>query len=108
MIFTLGAPLVTLGTNYSLVRYVSVFEARGELQKFFRRVLLWVLCMAILLTAALFLLSPNLLDALCWVRAKFQASTSSMNSIFDWSITRLASIFSGCWTIWPSWRSTLA
>jgi O-antigen/teichoic acid export membrane protein len=83
MIFTLGAPLVTLGANHSLVRYVSVFEARGELRIFFRRIFLWILCLAFLLTAVLCLLSPSLLDALHWVRVKFHADTSSSGSAFD-------------------------
>jgi len=38
MIFAIGAPILTLGSNHGLVRYVSFYEARGQLQRFYRRI----------------------------------------------------------------------
>ena len=39
LIFDIGSQLATLGANHGLTRYASVYEARGELWPFYRRVL---------------------------------------------------------------------
>jgi len=50
LIFNLAAPLLTLGSNHGLVRYVSAYEARGRLREFHRRMRLAVLACAACLT----------------------------------------------------------
>lgn len=52
MIFTLAAPLVTLGSSHGLIRYVSLYEARGRLGAFYRRMRLGVLACTLVLTVA--------------------------------------------------------
>ena len=61
MIFTLVGPMLTLGANHSLVRYVSLYEARGELDRFYRRVRWWVLGLSALFTLIIFLQIDNIL-----------------------------------------------
>ena len=38
MVFTVAAPLLTLGASQGLIRYVSFYEARQRLTEFYRRV----------------------------------------------------------------------
>jgi len=38
MIFLVASPVATLGANHGLTRYVSLYEARGQLAAFYRRV----------------------------------------------------------------------
>ncbi len=38
MIFLVASPVATLGANHGLIRYVSLYEARGHLAAFYRRV----------------------------------------------------------------------
>jgi len=38
MVFSLAAPLATLGANHGLVRYTGLYEARGQLATFYRRI----------------------------------------------------------------------
>jgi O-antigen/teichoic acid export membrane protein len=38
MIFLIAAPVATLGANHGLTRYVSLYEARGHLAAFYRRI----------------------------------------------------------------------
>jgi O-antigen/teichoic acid export membrane protein len=71
MIFTLGAPLVTLGANHSLVRYVSLFEVRGMLGEFYRKACWWVVILAVILTAAGVMVCQPLLEAAIFVKVKF-------------------------------------
>ncbi len=71
MIFTLGAPLVTLGANHSMVRYVSLFEVRGMLGEFYRKACWWVVILAVILTAAGVMVCQPLLEAAIFVRVKF-------------------------------------
>ncbi len=49
--FTMVSSLVTLGSNHGLVRYVSFYEARGQLQAFYRRVRFLILALAVAITA---------------------------------------------------------
>ena len=52
MVAALGAPILTAGANHGLGRYVSYYEARGELGRFYRQVRWWVLGIVVLLTVA--------------------------------------------------------
>ena len=62
MIFTMGAPLVTLGVNNSLVRYVSLYELQGELRSFFRKICIGSIILVAVLTGAAFLASGNVIQ----------------------------------------------
>ncbi|MCD4823927.1 MAG: oligosaccharide flippase family protein [Phycisphaerae bacterium] len=62
MIFTMGAPLVTLGVNNSLVRYVSLYELRGELGNFFRKICIGSIILVVVLTGAAFFASGNVIQ----------------------------------------------
>ncbi|MBN1555190.1 MAG: hypothetical protein JXA11_10630 [Phycisphaerae bacterium] len=55
MIFILGAPLVSLGANHAMARYVSTYESRGQLVQFFRRSRIFVLLLVVGITGACFL-----------------------------------------------------
>lgn len=50
MIFIIGAPLVSLGANHAMARYVSAYETRGQLVEFFRRSCLFVLLLVLFVT----------------------------------------------------------
>lgn len=52
VVFTMASSLVTLGSHHGLVRYVSFYEARGQLQAFYRRMRFFILACAVALTAA--------------------------------------------------------
>lgn len=52
MIFTLSCPIITLGSYHGLVRYVSFYEARGQLLQFYRRVRWYILACASVMTLA--------------------------------------------------------
>ncbi|MDY7010479.1 MAG: hypothetical protein SVV80_06960 [Planctomycetota bacterium] len=52
VIFTMASSLVTLGSHHGLVRYVSFYEARGQLQAFYSRIRFLILTCAVALTAA--------------------------------------------------------
>ncbi len=49
--FTMTSSLVTLGSHHGLVRYISFYEARGQLQEFYRRVRFLILALAVAITA---------------------------------------------------------
>ncbi|MFW6133205.1 MAG: hypothetical protein ACOC8F_04855 [Planctomycetota bacterium] len=69
MLFTVAAPLMTLGSNQGLVRYVSFYEARGRLREFYRRARGGVLvCTAAALALAV-LASPGAARLLVLFRA---------------------------------------
>ena len=55
MIFDLGGQVVTLGSNHGVTRYVSFYEARGQLQVFYRRMRWLIPCVCLVLTALAFL-----------------------------------------------------
>ncbi len=50
MIFNLASPLLTLGSNQGLIRYVSFYEARGRLREFYRRTRWAILGCAVAMT----------------------------------------------------------
>ncbi len=52
MIFTMASSLVTLGSNHGLVRYVSFYEARGQLEVFYRGMRWRVFACAVILVGA--------------------------------------------------------
>lgn len=54
MIFDIAAPLLCLGSNNGLGRYVSVYEARGRLGEFYRRVKWALLGLCLVMAAAAF------------------------------------------------------
>ncbi|MCK5114062.1 MAG: hypothetical protein KAR11_04795 [Phycisphaerae bacterium] len=62
MIFVVGAPLVCLGSNHALVRYVSVYEARKKLKLFFRRMRIFVPLLTCLLIGVTFACSKILIS----------------------------------------------
>lgn len=47
MLFILGAPLVSLGANHAMARYVSTYETRGQLVEFYRRSCVFVLLLVV-------------------------------------------------------------
>ncbi|NLW87713.1 MAG: hypothetical protein GXY38_12665 [Planctomycetes bacterium] len=51
LLFSLLTPLLPLGANHGLARYVSLFETRGRLEDFYRRIRMPILGCVILLTA---------------------------------------------------------
>ncbi len=59
LIFAFG-PLLTLGSNHSLARYVSFYEARGQLAEFYRRIRWFVLFLAMALAAIAFAFSDEI------------------------------------------------
>ncbi len=61
--FTMASSLVTLGSHHGLVRYVSFYEARGQLVAFYRRIRFFILVCAVALTAVA-LAGSNILVAL--------------------------------------------
>ncbi len=52
MIFSIGATVMTLGSNEGLVRYVSRYKSRRKLKEFYRRAVRWV-PLVLLATAAI-------------------------------------------------------
>ncbi|MCE5278806.1 MAG: hypothetical protein ABFD92_02665 [Planctomycetaceae bacterium] len=52
MIFDLGSQIIALGANHGLTRYVSLHEAQGQLQTFYRRVRLTVAISCLVAAAA--------------------------------------------------------
>lgn len=52
MMFILGGAVITLGTHHGMGRYVSLYESRGQLWSFFKRVWLLVMVVVLLLSAA--------------------------------------------------------
>jgi O-antigen/teichoic acid export membrane protein len=50
LFFILGAPLVSLGANHAMARYVSTYEARGQLVEFYRRSRVYVLLTVVVVT----------------------------------------------------------
>ncbi len=49
VLFILGSSFLCLGANHAIARYVSVYEHRGQLPEFFRRVRLYVLALVLLM-----------------------------------------------------------
>jgi O-antigen/teichoic acid export membrane protein len=58
MVFSLAGTLVTLGSFNGIARYISQYEARGQLGEFFRVVARQVSLLAAAITAVLLALSP--------------------------------------------------
>lgn len=69
MIFVVAAPLVCLGSNHALVRYVSVYEARGKLLLFFRRMRIFVPLLTCVLVAIAFVFSKCLISRVIYPQA---------------------------------------
>ncbi|MFW6065425.1 MAG: lipopolysaccharide biosynthesis protein [Planctomycetota bacterium] len=59
-LFDVLAPVITLGSNHGLTRYVSFYEARGEVRRFYRRIRLPILGVCVAL-AAVALVNSDLL-----------------------------------------------
>jgi O-antigen/teichoic acid export membrane protein len=77
MIFSVLAPLVCLGSNHGLTRYVSFYEARGRLGHFYRRARWAVLaCCTLLSLAALAAGKPI-------TRAVISVATGQSDTGFD-------------------------
>ncbi|NBB95368.1 MAG: oligosaccharide flippase family protein [Planctomycetes bacterium] len=83
MAFTVAAPLVTLGANHALSRYVSVYEARGQLLEFYRRVRTWVIWLAVVLTGLALALSPWLVRALLVFKQAVRGGPVTLNP-YQW------------------------
>ncbi|RKY27591.1 MAG: hypothetical protein DRP83_02100 [Planctomycetota bacterium] len=62
MVFILGGSVVTLGTHHGMGRYVSLYESRGQLWLFFKRVWLGVLAIVLLMGTAGFFLRQQCAD----------------------------------------------
>ncbi len=58
MIFAVAAPLLTLGGSQGLMRYVSYYEARGQLKIFYRRIRWYLVFLVIALGLLAFAGSP--------------------------------------------------
>ncbi len=83
MAFTVAAPLATLGANHALTRYVSVYEARGELLTFYRRARNWVLLLALLSTTVALVASPWLIEGLLRFKQIVRSQAMTLN-IYQW------------------------
>ena len=64
MVFGLASTASTLGTNQSVARYVSFYQARGQLRSFFRRAGLSILLVGLIVTGAGALASGHIADLL--------------------------------------------
>ncbi len=85
MIFTIMAQVVTLGSNHGLVRYVSMYEADGQLEKFFRLAWIWVLCLAVLLTGVALVGSRYIFDFAIVLRSFFSGKAQHLQGdAFPW------------------------
>ena len=62
-VFTIAAPLLTLGSHHGLTRYASLYEARGQLKAFYRR-MLWCVVLVTVPTTALALAGSDLITHL--------------------------------------------
>ena len=62
-IFTIAAPLLTLGSHHGLTRYASLYEARGQLKAFYRH-MLWCVALLAVPTTALALAGSDLITHL--------------------------------------------
>lgn len=74
MVFDLAAPLVCLGSSSGLGRYVSYYEARGQLVQFYRRVRWGVVFLSLTLTLVALLGSD-------WIRAAAIASREASSQV---------------------------
>jgi O-antigen/teichoic acid export membrane protein len=81
MMLILGGAVVTLGTHHGMGRYVSLYESRGQLRAFFKRVWLLVLLIVILVTAVSFLFSEQILKWILLPRLHGQVADS-----YQWRI----------------------
>ena len=75
MIFVVGAPLICLGSNHSLVRYVSIYEARGKLLLFFRRMRVFVPLLTALLVGITFVCSKYLISRVIYPQMNGEISS---------------------------------
>ncbi len=75
MIFVVGAPLVCFGSNHSLVRYVSVYEARGKLLLFFRRMRVFVPLLTAVLIGITFVFSKCLISRVIYPQMQGEISS---------------------------------
>lgn len=83
MAFTLAAPLTTLGANHAMTRYVSAYEARGELQSFYRRARRWVLLLVVCSTGLALATSPWLVEGLLRFKQVVRGGSLVLN-IYQW------------------------
>jgi O-antigen/teichoic acid export membrane protein len=83
MAFTVAAPIVTFGANHALTRYVSVYEARGQIRDFYRRAGLWVLMLAVVVTGVALALSPWLVQGLLHFKQAVRGGDISLNR-YQW------------------------
>jgi len=75
MIFVVGAPLICLGSNHALVRYVSVYEAKGKLLLFFRRMRVFVPLLTLLLIGIAFVFSKCLISRVIYPQTQGEISS---------------------------------
>ena len=72
MIFDLGGQVITLGSNHGVTRYVSFYEARGQLRAFYRRMRWLIPCVCLVLTALAFL-GSDVITSVAFVHRKVGA-----------------------------------
>lgn len=87
MILSMLAPLLTMGANHGLVRYVSFYEARGRLGEFYRSTRAATLGIVLALGAAALALSPLIAQVALAFKPEAAAAVSGQRQL---DITRLA------------------
>jgi len=71
MVFSLAAPVATLGANHGLTRYASLYEASGQLSAFYRRLRWGCVILAAAVTGVMLLASRQITS---WVFASGRAA----------------------------------
>jgi len=91
MFFTLAAPLMTFGSEHGLVRYLSFYEARGQLQAFYVQVRKRVVICAVAMLAAGVFAAPLITRLLIAFRT--EAARSSSAEIMHVCLAAVANAF---------------
>ncbi len=78
MIFSLAAPVLALGANQGLMRYVSHYEARDQLRAFYRRVRGSLVILVLVLGAAAMIGAPLLARVMEWSRAAARGAEADL------------------------------
>lgn len=85
MLFSIAAPLAALGTSNGLVRYVSVYEARGQLRAFYRKMRWCVPAIALVTIGAAFCASNRITTAVFAAGQEAPAVTWDHQRLICWA-----------------------
>lgn len=94
MVFLVASPIATLGANHGLTRYVSLYEARGKLTAFYRRV--QVRCLLVVLaTTAVGVAASGWITKLVLVSGTQQVALFSYRYQLHVCLAALANVLAG-------------